>query len=274
MRQDIAQCEIDWKVERRVETCIDALVRRSSGEKRGDLRIAMEDLAHCSQMRVDTVKRGVKIVPEGAAHIWKRIQANAVEVCCLHPPHCVLNQIARDQRIFLVQVGHGIGKPAVGDIAPRLYGSMRINQLVEIMGSRAMNLERAVKPIRRGRIEHPRMLHAKMIGHQVDHQLHIPCVQRIGKMAIVIQRAEVRIHRIKIGGCVAVVRLRHTAIGSNRRCPKRRNAELLQVIQMLFDPGEVAAMPAAGGGAIVAGWIARLIAVGEAIGHDQVKHIG
>ena len=95
------------------------------------------------------------------------------------------------------------------------------------------------------------MLHAKMIGHQVDDQLHAPCVQRVGKMAVIVQRSEVRIDSVEIGGRIAVIGLGHCAVRCDGRGPQRCDAQLVQIIQMLLDAGQVAAMPSARRGAVV-----------------------
>ena len=55
------------------------------------------------------------------------------------------------------------------------------------------------------------MLDADVIGYQVDHQLHAARVQRIGQMLVIRESAEVRVDRVKIGGSVAVIGLRHFA---------------------------------------------------------------
>ena len=38
---------------------------------------------------------------------------------------------------------------------------------------------------------HPRMFDADMVGREIDHQLHFPRVQRIGKMAVIGQASKV-----------------------------------------------------------------------------------
>ena len=93
-------------------------------------------------------------------------------------------------------------------------------------------------------------------------------------MPVIRERAEVRVHGVKVGSGIAVIGHRHSAIGSDRGGPNRRDAELLQVVQMLLDAGKVSAMPAANGSAIAGGGIVGRVPVGETVGHDQVKHIG
>ena len=173
------------------------------------------------------MQRGVEIMPEGAAQVGKRIQANAVEVGGFDPPHRILDQVARDKRILLVQVRHSVGKSALGDGLPVAARSMRVHKLIEI----------------------------------------------VLRLEMILDRAKVLVHCVEMGGRVAVTELGHVAVGGHRRGPERIDAELLQLVQMLLDAGEVPAMPSALGCAIAAGLLGGLITLGEAVGHDQVKRI-
>src|ERR1700679_769939 len=139
--QDIAQREVNGKVEGRVEPGIDSVVRNPSCKKRSGLGIAIEDLSYGCQVRIGGVQSGMKVMPEGAVHVGKCIQANAIEVGRLNPPHRVLDQVARYQGIFLVQVGHGVGEPAVGDGSPGLARGMRVYKLIEVVLRGEMILE-------------------------------------------------------------------------------------------------------------------------------------
>src|SRR6202034_254093 len=51
MGQNVAQSEVDWKVEWRVEPAVDTGVADSSGKKRSNLSISIEDFPYCGQVR-------------------------------------------------------------------------------------------------------------------------------------------------------------------------------------------------------------------------------
>ena len=93
-------------------------------------------------------------------------------------------------------------------------------------------------------------------------------------MPVIGERAEVRVYRVKVGSSVAVIGVWHCAVGSDRGGPYCRDAKLLKVIKMLLDARQVSAMPTARGGAIITGRIVGCVSVREAVGHDEVKHVG
>lgn len=127
----------------------------------------MIDLAHGGQMRKRLVQRGVEVVPERPAHVGKGVQADAVEVCRLHPTESVLDQVARDKDVLLVQVRHVAGEPALGNVAPSRGWRVRIEQIVKLVCGPAMVRQRAVQPVGRGRIGDPlHTVDAKAIQHE------------------------------------------------------------------------------------------------------------
>src|ERR1700690_3946772 len=198
MSEYIKKSEMNREVERSVEACIDAAARLTSGKERGNLGIAIHDLTYCSHARIDAVNLCVEVVPEGAVDVWKGVQPNAVEAGCFNPPQRILDEVAGDQRILLVQIRHRVGEPAVRDGVPRLLGRVWIDEFRKVAFRDDMVLQRTVKPIGRRRIDYPGMLNAKMIRHQVDHQLDAARMKGVREMAVVRERAEVRIDGIKI----------------------------------------------------------------------------
>jgi hypothetical protein len=102
--KDVPQGEVHGKVEGSVEPCIDSLLHNSTGEERDDGRIWIEYLAYYSQVWIDGVKLRMEIVPEGTPHIRKCIKTEAVKSRRLDPPNRILDQVLRNQRIFLVEI--------------------------------------------------------------------------------------------------------------------------------------------------------------------------
>ncbi|XBH10338.1 hypothetical protein P4G45_01040 [Edaphobacter paludis] len=117
------------------------------------------------------------------------------------------------------------------------------------------------------------VLHPDVIGNQVDDQLHATGMQRGGEMPVLFQSAEVMIYIVQIDRRVAVVRLRHQSVVVDRRGPESRDTELLQIIEMLLDAGEVAPVPSATGGAVVSRLIVSQVAVGETVRHYQIDDV-
>ena len=76
-----------------------------------------------------------------------------------------------------------------------------------------------------------------MIDHEFGDNAQIAFVRRVEKRAEIIERAEIRIYVKIIGNVVAVVAHRRRI---KRQQPDRRDAEFLQIIQLLHEPAEIA----------------------------------
>ena len=118
-----------------------------------------------------------------------------------------------------------------------------------------------------------------MVWHHIQQDLQAELVRRRHQLLVVLHRAEVVFNRIFVDRAVTVIVGRGIVVVVDRRKPKRRHSEILQIWQVLLNALQVAAVIGlcsaavvrAGSGSfrlVVAG-----IAVGETVGHDQVNDI-
>ena len=126
-----------------------------------------------------------------------------------------------------------------------------------------------------------------VVGDDVEEHLHTAGVGGVDELAHLLVGAQVRVDAGEVGRPVAVVGRRllpgrplHRSVHEGRRQPQRGRAEALDVVEVLDQAAQVAAVvealvgrveavgqPVAGDAAGVVGGVA----VGEAVGHDEVE---
>src|SRR5882724_2762294 len=140
-----------------------------------------------------------------------------------------------------------------------------------------MLLRCAMEPVGQGRSRNPGMARANVIRDRVEENLHVPLMRSGYEIFVVIESSQMRIDGIKIHRAVSVV-IVGGSVFHDRCQPKRRDAKILQIVQMVPDAAEIASVPCAWLCAIVGtGKFSRLVAggitIGEAVRHDEVKNI-
>ncbi len=140
-----------------------------------------------------------------------------------------------------------------------------------------MILRGAVEPIRHRRILYPGIERPDVIWDHVEKYFHVLLVSGVYELLIFVQRSEVRVDGVQIRGAIAVIILR-CAILDDGSEPQSCHAQILQVRKMVLDSAQIAAVIRAWLRAVVrVGKFGRFIvggiAVGEAVGHDQVDHV-
>ena len=128
------------------------------------------------------------------------------------------------------------------------------------------------------------MIVGAVVEDHVHDHLQSLLVAVVDELAILLVGAEARIHLIVIGRGIAVVGRVDALVGPvvlQHRCePQGRHAKLLEVVEMLAYASQVAAVSQRRFRA-VAGLVAHAfddivlrVAVGEAVGHEEVEHVG
>ena len=163
---------------------------------------------------------------------------------------------------------------------PRCTG-YRIGDTRKVVIHLDVRCSRPVKPVGRRLILHPRMRRSNVVRHRIEDDLHAARMGRSHESAIVRHRSEVGIDGVHIRCAIAVIRLPglSRAVVIERRGPKRRDTQLLQVIQMIFDATQIATMVCPPKTSIVrvakvGKLVIRLVAIREAVRHNQVHHVG
>ena len=212
------------------------------------------------------------------------VHADTVDARSLYPPLTVLDEVAHEMGIALVEVGHGLDKPSVNGFLHILLRSVGVEDGGELIAC-LKAVVGIIEPVLRRWVEVPGMVVAAMVEDHIHHHLQSTLVAFVDELLIFSVCTEARIHFIVIGGGVSVVRAVHAVVVGpvvfQDRCePQGSNAKVGEVVEVLLNAGEVTAVAQAWLGA-VAGLVAHSlddivlrVAVGEAVGHEQVEHVG
>src|SRR2546430_4439670 len=140
-----------------------------------------------------------------------------------------------------------------------------------------MLLRCAMEPVGQRRSRNPRVTRANVIGDRVEKNLHAPFVRSGDEIFVVVESSQMWIDGIEIYRAVSVV-IVGGSVFHDRRQPERRDAKILQIVQMVPDAAEIASVPCAWFCAIVgtgkfSGLVAGGVTIAEAVRHDEVKNI-
>ncbi len=275
----------------------------------GAYRVAQRKVHDRGQVRVEAVLVGVAALPVGqlryrrrphladdvhvgilvengaapAAHrlllvIGVRVDAQAVEPHSLDPPYAPLREVVEHVGIVEVHIGHRaveppalhlieIGARGVG-VHVRREGKVGLRIFVETVYPVLERLV-AVPPVRRGAV----------VGHYVHDDFQIALVALVDIAAEQLVAAEARVDAVVVAASIAVIGALRLVVEQQRRAPHGRSAQIGDIVEPVDDALQVAAVAAAHVAAVgllgrVGGRVVRRIAVGEAVGHDKVYHVG
>ena len=225
------------------------------------------------------------------------IHADAVNAYSLYPPDAVLDKVAHQVRIALVQVGHSGNKPALSGLLEVYLRGVGIHDRGQLVGSLqeagALGLRRTtglyepvgqVQPVLRRHVAGPGMLEARVVEDHVHNHLQPFLVGLVTQTAVVGIGTEARVHLVVVRrgiaviGRVAVLRVGRVVIQYGCQ-PQGRDTQLLEVVQVFADAVQVAAMAQRGLCAVFligAHTLHLRIVPGtlcKAIGHEHVEHV-
>ena len=284
------QREEQREVEERVDPGVDAVEARSTSlEERHQRRVAVEELPHHAQPRVLALDRRHPGAPEAPVDVGQRVLADSVEAAHAHPPERVLDDVAGCLLVVLVEVGQHVDEPACECRLLGLLGGVRVGERPDLPGVGEVLLLGPVEPGRRRRVLEPVVVGPRVVGHLVLDQLEAARVGGVDQLAQLGHVPEALVDGVEVLGVVAVVARHRLAVRDflevepvgvvvDRVEPDRGDAQVLQVREPVDHPLQVAAVKAAGLGAVEQVRRARArvvggIAVREAVGHDQVDHV-
>ena len=239
------------------------------------------------------------------------VHTDAVDADSLNPPDAVLNEIAHEMGIVLVQVGHGGNKPALRGLFQVNLRSIRVEHGGEfIRGLQIGRLSRfgtigiggkacyrvaaalflrepvgGVEPVFRWHVMGPGMLITTMVENHIHHYLQPLGMSLIAKTLVIGIGTKTGIDLIIIGGGIAVicretVLLIRRVVLQNGRKPKGRDTQLLEIVKVFADAIQVTAMTKRRLCAILLITAHTLylrvmtLALCETVGHEHVEHIG
>ena len=245
----------------------------------GQLRHALcPALAHDVQARV-LVHDG--LTEARAGHLLVvgiGVDADAVEAAPLHPPDGELLEVLQHEGVIEVHVGHRGGKPAALLIVEVLRGGVWVHVRGEADVGAGV-LGELMYPVVEGEVLHPPVGSAAVVGHEVSDNLDAEGMATADILAIEVVGAVAGVDVVVVGAGVTVETGVALVVECEGRTPDGSDTEVAEIVEMVDDALDVAAMTAegiltvgaldGGGGGIVCG-----VAVGEAVGHDEIDHVG
>ncbi len=208
-----------------------------------------------------------------------RVHPDAVDAGRLDPPERVLNQVGGEQLVVLVEIGHGGDEPGVRQLLAVVLGGIRVDDGGTLVVGGAVFVE-VVDPVAGRRVVHPPVPVADVVVDHVHDHLQVPLVGAFYEPAERVVAPEARVHPIHVGGRVAVVGaiFRGHVVLEDGRDPEGRHAQVVDVVEVLADAGEVPAVARVGVGAVDPLQKAgdRVVfggAVCEPVRHEEVDHV-
>ena len=290
LREGSADREEERKIEQRVDLGVYAVEAGGAArEKRHERGVAVVQLADGRELRVLALERLHPALPEGARHVRPRVLPDPVEAERTHPPQRVLDDVPGDLVIVLIQVGQDVDEPSIERVALRLGRRMRILQCPGLPCVGDVLRFGAVEPCRRRRVGHPRVVRTRVVRDLVLNHLDAKPLGRLHEGQEIGHRAKVLLDPIEVHGAVAVIvgnrevvvllfLIQVVDVVVPRVQPESRDAQVLQVRQLLADAGKVAAVVIAALGSIEQARRGRRVVVGrvavpEPVWHQQVNDI-
>ena len=206
------------------------------------------------------------------------VDAEPVQAGILDPPHGPLLEILQHIGIVEVHVGHRRHEPAAllqVEVVARSVG-IHVRREADV---RPGVFGELVYPVPERQVFHPPVARAAVVGDDVHNHLQPVLVGFADELPIQFVRAEPGVYAVVVAAGVAVVRTFGFVVQQQRRGPYGRGAQPCDVIQVVDHPLQVAPVAAEEGAAVgalprVGRRVVRRIAVGEAVGHQEVDHVG
>ena len=250
---------------------------------RGIGRLRHPGLAHAIEvgiLRVDGLHPGRHGLAVG---VGIGVHADAVDGGRLDPPDTVLDEVAHDVGVALVEVGHGGDKPSVGSLLAVDVGGVGVEDGRELIAGLEA-IAGMVEPVAGRAVLLPGMVTAAMVEDHVHDDLQSALVAGADQGAIVGIGAKARIDAVVVGRGIAVVgtRLlleRGGIVFEDGREPQSRDAQVGEVVEVAGDARKVASVAQRGLRAVAEAVahalddiIAR-VAIGKAVGHEEIEHV-
>ena len=204
-----------------------------------------------------------------------RVYAQRVNAGLLNPPQGVLNQVVGSVFVLQIPVRHGVVEPAAFKKVLVPLGGVRVKQRgFAVVGARVLLFGVEPRGIRLRLVEVVPV--SGVVVHHVHHVLHAALVQGVRQAQEVCVGPKARIHQVVVRDGVPVVGGAHLVVGQPGVDPNGRNAQGLNVIQMLFNAHQIAAVAVVRLLAVQAHFqlsvhaVVLGVAVGKPVRRDQV----
>ena len=289
LREGAAHREVQRIVKEHVDLVVDAIKLFASAFKKAHLRrIAIEHFTNNTHLGIVAFDRGHPVAPEGARHIRPSILTYTVHATHPNPPQRVLNDVARNLGVVLIEIGQNVDEPAVECRTLKLGRCIRVSDRPRLPAVVGVLLDGAMKPCWRWWVGRPRVIRAGVIGDHIENDFYPLRVRGIHQLLELRQSADVFVDIIKIdraitvivGDSLAIVLLffvQLVGVVVQRVEPDRGDAKRFEVGQLLLHACKVAAVVVASLVAIEhplrCTVVVARVTIGEPIGHDAIDGI-
>ena len=188
--------------------------------------------------------------------------------------------------VVVVQVGHRGHEPALDGLLEVNFAGIRVHHRCEFVARLQVIvlIVGLVEPVVAGHVLEPGMVTAAVVENHVHHHLESSTVGLITQAAVFLVGAKARVHLVVVGRGITVIGRVAMTVGrivlQHGSEPQGGHAQLGEVVQMLADALDVAAVAQAGLRPVVlvgfhaSNLVVGRIAVGKAVGHEHIEHIG
>ena len=234
---------LQGKVGLKIGDGIQTVVRRPKGKAAGKIGLALvvvhPGFAKQDHARVVGAHHLVEAGHEVLVGVGVRVYAQRVNAGLLNPPQGVLNQVVGSVFVLQIPVRHGVVEPAAFKKVLISLGGVGVKKCgFAVVGARVLLFGVEPGGIRLRLVEV--VLVSGVVVHHVHHVLHAAFVQGVGQSQEVCVGPKARIHQVVVRDGVPVVGGAHLVVGQPGVDPNGRNAQGLNVVQMLFNARQIA----------------------------------
>ena len=206
------------------------------------------------------------------------VYTETVEVGILNPPDSPLDEVVECVGIVEVHIDHRGHKPSALLDVEVLGRGVRVHIGREADVGAGVGVE-LVYPILEREVLHPPMLGAAVIGHDVHDDLEVALVGLAHKFAVEGVAAEAWVDAVVVGSGISVIRLVGRIVEQQGGGPDSGGSQVGDVVEVVNHALEVATVTTEEGFAVglvvgISRRVVRGVAIGKAVGHEEVYHVG
>ena len=149
------------------------------------------------------------------------IHTDPVYVGIFDPPETVLDEVAVNMRIFLIEIGHGSYEPAIVHLAKIILRCVRIYMRSQLEGSlyEVLLMVGVVEPVFARHILYPHMFYATMVENHIHYDFDAARMRLFYELLIFFIGSETGVYFIIIGSGIAMIRTSRHVVFQYRSKP-------------------------------------------------------
>ena len=245
----------------------------------GNQYVAVQpSFAHDVEVRIFIVHFLTPVRHEVVVGIRVSVLADAVDAGIFYPPDATLDEETCHVAVALVQVRHSLCEPSVHSNLVFIFRCVDILHAgCLIRGTHVFRLE--VEPVLRRLVAEKEVVAAAVVENHVHHHFQSLLVCFFHQLTELFIAAIAAVHLEIVGDGITVIRAFRHVVFLCRVQPDGGYAQIFQIVQMVLDTLQIATVTAVLFVAVHLVFqhprhnVVVRIAVGEAVGHDEVEHV-